>query len=255
VKVARKISGQLANMAHEDPEIIAALHGGDYANKPVLKDWKPWLNAWDQTTHPETGKLLPIIPVVGNHEQMKKSPLFGQAYGYPGGKNRYLYSCRLAPHCRIVVLNSEIPSSGEQEEFLKSTLEHYQREKVTFQIAAFHRPVYPAIKKPGVLKRLVPTFEEYGVDLVLESDGHCIKRTVPIKDGKQDPTGVVYLGEGGYGAPQRDPKKLWYLKEPGFASKGDHTMILKVEPSSIHYETVAVNGSIIDQHTFAARDR
>ena len=254
-EVAHIISEQMANMVDKDPEVLAAIHGGDYANKPQLSDWKPWLDAWDKTTNPKSGRLLPIIPVVGNHEEMKRSPLFGEAYGYPGGKDRYLYSCELAPMVRIVVLNSEIPSTGEQEDFLVTTLKGYQQNKILWQIAAFHRPVYPAVKKPSALKRLVPIFEEYQLDLVLESDGHCIKRTVPIRAEKQHPDGVVYLGEGGFGAPQRKTKELWYLEEPGFAGSADHLMVLRFSEKAIDYQTIDPEGKVLDQWQFLPKKR
>ena len=49
-------------------------------------------------------------------------------------------------------------------------------------------------------------FEKYNVDLALESDGHCIKRTVPIRNGKQD-NWVVYVGEGGLELANAAPNK------------------------------------------------
>ena len=254
VEVAEKISKQMGEMATADPEILAVIHGGDYANSPTLKYWRPWLAAWDLTTASD-GKLLPIIPVVGNHESISRSPLYGEAYAMPGGDKNFLYSCKLSPDFRITILNSEIPSTGTQEAFLRKTLEKYRTEKVKWQIAAFHRPVYPAVKKPSVIKRLVPLFEEFDIDLVLESDGHCIKRTVPIKNEKHDPSGIVYLGEGGYGAPQRKPKDLWYLKKPGFASLGDHLMMLEVTPESINYQSISVKGDVLDKHKFLPKSR
>ena len=253
-EVAAQISQQMGEMAARDSEVLAVIHGGDFANKPVLADWKPWLAAWDKTTGAD-GKLLPIIPVVGNHEQISRSPLYGEAYAMPGGDKNFLYSCKLSPNFRIAVLNSEIPSTGTQESFLTKTLEKYRAEKVKWQLAAFHRPVYPAIKKPGVIKRLVPHFEKFNLDLVLESDGHCLKRTLPIKNEKHDPSGVVYLGEGGYGAPQRKPKDQWYLKEPGFASLGDHLMQIQVTSDSLNYQAISASGEVLDQHKFLPKQR
>ena len=93
------------------------------------------------------------------------------------------------------------------------------------------------------------------MDIALEADGHCIKRTVPIRDGKMDPTGVVYIGEGGYGAPQRDTKDLWYLESPGFVSRADHLMIFDYQVETVEYKTIGIDGSSIDQQTFNRRDR
>ncbi len=101
----------------------------------------------------------------------------------------------------------------------------------------------------------MPLFEEFNLDLVLESDGHCIKRTVPIRAEQEAAGGIVYLGEGGYGAPQRDPKtNRWYIAgENAFASRGDHFMVLEVTSDAIHYSTVLNSGEVVDSATFAPK--
>lgn len=251
ITIARAINQQISGLISADDSIIALLHGGDYAVTTRRDVWKKWLEAYALTTT-ESGKLLPIIPIIGNHDVPGKSPIFRQAYGYPGGTADY-YLQQLTPSVGIVALNTEISAEGNQRAFLQKSLIKLQQEKVKWQIAAFHRPAFPAVKQPSVAKvSWVPLFEEYNIDLVLESDGHCIKRTVPIRAGKEAADGVVYLGEGGYGAPQRDPKlDRWYLQgEHAFASKGDHVMILEITPAEIHYSTLLKTGEIVDEATF-----
>jgi len=255
IEVAEKISEQMRDLSKDDQSIIATLHGGDYANVPELKYWKPWLSAYSRTTQ-KNGRLLPIIPVCGNHESISRSPLYGEAYGYPGGKGKYTYSCELTPEVSIVILNSEISAMGDQRKFLDETLMSYKKDKIKWQLAAYHRPIYPAVKGPGAgLTAWAPLFEKYDLDISLESDGHNIKRTLPIRDNKHSPDGVVYLGEGGYGAPQRTPKDKWYLKEPGMATSGDHLMTLHFKEDTISYETIGIKGDVIDSYEFKARKR
>lgn len=252
--VARQINKQIRKMISEDDSIIALVHGGDYAVTTHRDVWKEWLEAYALTTT-EDGKLLPIIPVVGNHDVVGGSPIFRQAYGYPGGENDY-YTCRLTPSVGILCLNTEISAEGNQRKFLRAELTSLQKENVKWQIATFHSPVYPAVKQPNAAKvSWVPLFEEFNIDLVLESDGHCIKRTVPIRDEKEAVNGIVYLGEGGYGAPQRDPKSdRWYLQgDHAFASRGDHIMMLEITPAAINYSTVLSTGETIDSASFKAR--
>ena len=74
----------------------------------------------------------------------------------------------------------------------------------------------------------MPLFEQYDLDLALESDGHSVKRTLPIRAEAHDPTGVVYIGEGGLGVPQRDPQtERWFLQEPGMSGKSHHIVLLE----------------------------
>lgn len=99
----------------------------------------------------------------------------------------------------------------------------------------------------------VPLFEKYNVDLALESDGHCIKRTVPIRNGKQNPTGVVYVGEGGLGVGQRRPKQdHWYLKD-GYTGRGHHVMQLSFSNDALTVETIMLEGNTVDKTTLKPR--
>ncbi|MDG2255105.1 MAG: metallophosphoesterase family protein [Opitutaceae bacterium] len=254
VDVARQINEQISQMVESDPSIAGLLHGGDYAVTTRRDLWKQWLEAYNLTTT-EDGKLLPIIPVIGNHDVPGNSPIFRQAYGYPGGLKDY-YSCRITPSIAIICLNTEISAEGDQRIFLQKALTQLKTDQVKWQIAAFHKPVYPGVKKPSAGRvSWVPLFEEYNIDLVLESDGHCIKRTVPIRGDIEADDGIVYLGEGGYGAPQRNPKlDRWYLQgDNAFAGKGDHVMILEFAPDIIHYSAMLNTGEIIDSASFKAR--
>lgn len=69
----------------------------------------------------------------------------------------------------------------------------------------------------------IPVLEKHNVDLVIEAHDHAYKKTVPIRNNKQDDqNGIVYLGDGGWGAPVRDvknPEEYWWLDE---ALKIDH---------------------------------
>lgn len=251
VDVARQINQQISQMIDKDDSIAGLIHGGDYAVTTRLGVWVEWLAAYNLTTT-ENGKLLPIIPVIGNHDVGGKSPIFRQAYGYPGGTNDY-YTCLLTPSIGIVCLNTEISAEGNQREFLEKSLTKLKRKRVKWQLAAFHRPVYPGVKQPGAGRvSWVPLFEEFNIDLVLESDGHCIKRTVPIRGDKEATDGIVYLGEGGYGAPQRDPKlDRWYLQgDNAFAGKGDHVMMLEFTPDTVNYSALLSTGDIVDSASF-----
>lgn len=254
IDVVRSMSKQIRGMVENDESIVALLHGGDYAASPNRKLWKDWLAAYALTTTTD-GKLLPIIPVVGNHESPATSPMFGQAYGDPGGQRGY-YTFRLAPSIGLICLDTETFAEGDQQTFLRKTLAEMENDQVKWKITAYHRPAFPAVKKPSPAKKSwVPLFEEYNVDLALESDGHCIKRTVPIRNEKESADGVVYLGEGGYGAPQRDPKlDRWYIQgDHAFASKGDHLMMLEITPNAINYSTILSSGEIADSATFKPR--
>jgi hypothetical protein len=101
----------------------------------------------------------------------------------------------------------------------------------------------------------VPLFEKHNVDLVCEADGHCIKRTVPIRNYKFDPTGIIYIGEGGLGVGQRTPRAdLWYLQPPhGKCGQGHHVQLLTFAKDRLTYRVIRLGGEVFDEHHMAPR--
>ncbi len=77
-----------------------------------------------------------------------------------------------------------------------------------------------------------------------------MKRTLPIRAGTYDPSGIVYIGEGGMGVPQRTPKtNRWFLRPPGFAGSGHHIQLLSFTPEKLQIKTRRLNGTIADEFT------
>ncbi|QDT03792.1 PhoD-like phosphatase [Rubripirellula lacrimiformis] len=227
-------------------DILALAHGGDYVVTGTKMDlWSAWLSDHEMTTTPD-GRLLPVIPARGNHDKGKP---FNEVFGFPEGDLNY-YGIDIGPQVRFTTLNSETSTAGDQAQWLKAELKQ-SRASHRWVVAQYHRPVYPAVKSPGSgLKSWVPLFEKYNVDLVCEADGHNIKRTVPIRGGVQDETGVVYIGEGGLGVPQRTPKPdRWFLQSPGMADQGNHVFVLKFTNETLQGTCLLEGGTVRDQFT------
>ena len=154
----------------------------------------------------------------------------------------------------VVTLNTNAAGGGDQAAWLEGELKRL-RPQTKWLVTNYHRPLFPAVKRPSGLAHIwAPLFEKYNVDLACESDGHCIKRTVPIRDGKKDPTGVTYIGEGGFGVRQRDPKgDHWYLKEGGIVGKGHHVMRLDFADDTLRIRTILLGGEVFDDHSLKVR--
>ena len=256
-KARRKVNAAMAQMVadsfdNEDPadDIIAFAHGGDYvASGPRMDQWSEWLSDHELTTCND-GRLLPIIPTRGNHDKGKP---FNEIFAFPEGDLNY-YAINLGPECRFITLNTETSTAGDQARWLGEELAKSRR-KLRWVLAQYHRPAFPAVKSPSTaLQSWVPLFEKYYVDLVCESDGHNIKRTVPIRGNVQDESGVVYIGEGGLGVPQRTPKpERWYLQAPGMTDRGDHVFMLTFGQELITGKCILVDGTVRDEFTRPAR--
>lgn len=257
IDAARSICRLAARLLTEEPDILALYHGGDYAEAPTISKWIPWLEAYELTTTAE-GRMLPIIPLRGNHE--RDTDFMDCAYNTPGSANNLnFFTTQLTPAIRIVNLNSTSNDQADQKNFLRAELEKLKKDNIRWRLVGYHIPLYPAVKPPNSPFRDIwlGLFDEYRVDVVLESDGHCIKRTAPIKGKKFDPDGTIYLGEGGMGAPQRTPKTdRWYLQGgQGFVSQGDHLMLLSFSQNAIEYRAISPDGTVLDSATFKAKNR
>ncbi len=216
----------IAELAGEGSGVLAFLHGGDYMyDGRKLGLWRTWLEHGDATIA-EDGRLLPIVPVRGNHDG---GPIYDQLWDTPGGEGRNWFTTSLPLGLELVTLNTNIAHGGDQLDWLRDELAE-RRPQARWLLCQYHRPAFPAVKSAGSARwSWVPSFEEFDVDLVFESDGHVYKRTLPIRDESHDETGVVYVGEGGLGVPQRMPReRRWYLQEPGLTRRAHHVTKLTV---------------------------
>ena len=242
----------IAKEVYENPQIIALIHGGDYVMiGKSWNDWKQWLSHNELTTGGD-GRVLPIIPVRGNHDY---GPLYFEVFNLPDR-----YTTLLGKDVSIVSLNIDDVKPNKDgnnyDEYLQCLDSELKdlRKRSKWLLASYHLPLYPAVKPiPEQTALIAPIFEKHNIDLGCECDGHNIKRTIPIRNGKPDPTGITYIGEGGMGVTQRTPKKdRWYLRG-GLAAQGNHIMLLNFGKKELEITTILQNGKVFDKFTLPIR--
>ena len=248
----KKINRMMAGLFVKHPDIVALAHGGDYivsGNRWEL--WEKWLTDHELTNTP-AGRLLPVIPARGNHDGGEH---YTRVFGIDASHPKAYFTTELGSELALLTLNTSTETAtGSQRDWLALELEN-RRPAHRWLLAQYHRPMYPAYKSPaGAKTAWVPLFERHNLDLALEADGHNIKRTVPIRNERHDPSGVIYIGEGGLGVPQRIPKPgRWYLDAPGMSSHGHNVTVLHVQPEKIDYEVLRLEGGVADEYTLAPR--
>ncbi|MGE0143407.1 MAG: fibronectin type III domain-containing protein [Planctomycetota bacterium] len=242
----RSMNRRMRGLADADPQILALVHGGDYVYDGRRFDlFDDWMTDHELLAD-EQGRILPIVPTRGNHEATGE--LYDQVFGSPGGGlGKNWFRCGLGSEVGLVVLNTEVPTGGDQMKFLQDSLTAMQDRR--WLLASYHQPAFPSVKLPSsALVNFVPLFDRYDLDLALESDGHTLKRTVPIRDGKPDPRGVVYIGEGGLGVRQRTPAGgRWYLRDGGFAQSAHHVWLLQFTSQRLTLSAILEDGEIADR--------
>ncbi len=199
------------------PDFIA-FNGDLVLNTPVISDTEDelnnWLDDW-QLTITSDGRIFPVTFIQGNHED--NSDVYNlfdvpqdefYALDFNGGL------------MRMYMLNSELNpcSNANQLNWFTNDLQTHTgtSSDPIWKFATYHAPVYGMGEyglEPDQMNCWVPLFEQYNVRLGMESHGHVTKWTYPsISNAAGDdfelaPTefdGVVYIGEGQWGAPHRE---------------------------------------------------
>ena len=192
---------------------------GDMTGGDTNENWHNWFDDW-QNTIGSDGRIFPIVTARGNHERENAS--ITELFDVPSANVYYALTFG-GDLFRLYTLNSLIAPAGSQAIWLEGDLEVNQN--ITWKMAQYHQGMRPHTRnkpeKDEIYNNWARLFSGYGVDLVLESDAHVVKTTYPIRPFRgagsdqgfirDDKKGTVYIGEGCWGAPLRQPDdaKKW----------------------------------------------
>jgi predicted phosphodiesterase len=190
-------------------DMLVALGDNDYLQSPRL-----FRANWERSFGWARLRGLRVGGVLGNHDYETARGAYELAtLGMPG---RY-YTRRLGDgEVQLFFLDSNA-ITPRQTSWLERQLSD---SAATWKIAVFHHPPYTCGGHSGnadVVKRWVPLFEEYGVQLVLSGHDHNYQRFA----GRN---GVTYVVDGGgaaglyrlHGCPRSYPPRVRGLVQHGF---------------------------------------
>lgn len=264
-------------------DVDFVLFGGDlaYSNgDPRLVDREQaWYETITRTLVTRDGRLIPVIAAIGNHEvfstrdtteataQMMRetgvkrgdAPYYTALHAY--ARERQYDVMDVGDYLSLVLLNTghTAPVQGEQTEWLRGVLA--ERSTVRYVFPVYHVPGYPSVRSfdgsTSVLVRdhWAPLFEQFGVRVAFENHDHAYKRTYPIRAGRRDSTGVVYIGDGAWGAVPRPigrehTEPAWYLAT---AKSANHGIFVTLTARNARFEMVDTAGVRFDTHRAPAR--
>jgi hypothetical protein len=200
-----------------DPDFVVA--GGDLAycrgSVGAWPRWDQWLKEWNQLMRTSRGDLIPILPVIGNHEvaggygqDATKAPHFFTVFELP--EHQPIRTFDIGNVCSLFLLDSGHvnPVEGEQTKWLQAALS--ARRSRAFRAAVYHVPGVPAVKADQVVsgavgQHWIPLFDKEDLDCAFEHHRHTMKRSRPLKNGVPHPRGTIYFGDGCWGVPPRAP--------------------------------------------------
>lgn len=252
--VKRKDFGRLtATAMSQEPLFI--LHTGDGPEGGSYTYWKRWLGAIAQFVSP-TGRLIPIIPAVGNHDMdMDGISHWHAHYTLPGNE---LYFYHDIGGLRVITLyvpgEEDSPGIDDQVPFLQAALAG-AKAAGKWIVVQYHKPMYPTyhgVDSDTVKMRTVwePLFDTYRVHLALEGHDHVYKRTYPLLGGQitDAATGTVHMGDGGWAVSRQRVQKSnkWPLETYNFSS---YVARINMYGGVMSLATINEDGGIIDQST------
>ncbi|MCU0625640.1 MAG: hypothetical protein MUF21_04010 [Gemmatimonadaceae bacterium] len=258
-------------------DVAFALIGGDLAysngDPRLVAREERWFETVSRTLVTDQGRLIPVIAGIGNHEVFgarDTSAAFAEMIARTGVRvGDATYYRALHAHARerqhgvidvgdylsLVLLNTghTMPIAGEQTEWLRTTLA--SRRAVPHLFPVYHVPGFPSVRayaasnSAAVRAHWVPLFEEAGVRAAFEHHDHAYKRTMPIRAGRPDTSGVTYLGDGAWGAGPRpigrdhQGEAQWYLHR---TASTRHAIIVTLDRNSAHFAARDTTGAVID---------
>jgi len=264
--VARDSVSQL--MASYDPDF--AIFTGDFLwngeEQAGSDTWNNWLRACYRYWRTDDNRLIPIIPVIGNHEIIYPQPSdyeperdasnYYMIFNLP--RNERWYSLNWGPDIHITILDSEIQWTGsvswhEQLDWLRQDLLEFENN--IWKIVAAHRPAFssghygPDI---NIQSYWVPEFDLYHVDLYFGGHDHNYQRSYPINfslsEENYQPSpenGTIYMVSAGWGAPLYSGSPRWWTAY-GPDPRYHLTLIDIYENGMLHLSAVGLDGEVFD---------
>jgi hypothetical protein len=261
LSVLRKMNQRIAAC---DPDFVVV--GGDIAytngRRAIykgkgweIKRWRTFLKEWKQQMVTSDGRLIPILPVLGNHDikattlvPMQQHFLFFDLFAMPEKGTPYRVF-DAGKYLSLFLLDSghSFHVDGLQSNWLKQGLS--DRENMAYKMAVYHIAGFPSVypyrsnNAKQIRNSWSPLFERYHLNIAFEHHNHAYKRTYPIKEDKISPDGVIYMGDGSWGVTPRKPKKMWYLAN---AAQANAVCVVTLSPELSMVEALNIQGEVID---------
>ncbi len=264
-------------------DVDFVLFGGDLAysngDPRLVSREEAWFETITNTLVTGEGRLIPVISAIGNHEVFSSVDTADatrqmiRETGVRRGEAPYysvLHADGRPPHYRVVDVGNYLslvflntghtaPVAGAQTVWLDSVLA--RRTRVPHVFPVYHVPAYPSVRSYNgttsaqVREHWAPRFEQFGVRVAFENHDHAYKRTFPMRAGRRDSSGVVYVGDGAWGSSPRplgrDHKvRAWYVHT---SQSANHGIIVTLEGPAAHFDVVHAAGTQIDAWCLTSR--
>lgn len=252
-----KVSGQVAKHAWAlRPNFL--LHPGDLVDTGTVKE--QWLGDFFASMRPLFERVA-FFPVLGNHE--RDARFYYDYMSLPEPEYYYTFAYGNAQFF-MIDSNRKVGPGTEQYAFLESEL---KKSRAEWKIVCYHHPAYtsdendygntwygPSTRGDLRVRKLVPLFDRYGVDIVWNGHIHSYERTWPLREDRATApgNGTVYMVTGGGGGSLETAGPI----RPFFQNtvkRGHHFCFVAVNGSTLEMKAYDLDGKLFDSTTIQKR--
>ncbi len=257
-------------------DLDAIVWGGDlaYADGLVRRwyRWEEFFEAMQNTLVDESGRVVPVVMGIGNHEvkggyffrhaqeddpvvftdtfRNEIAPFYYSMFAFPGHPGYGVLD--VSDYLSIILLDTDhsTPIAGPQTEWFEEVLQ--ARTDIPHVLPVYHVPAFPSNRSFSgrvsvrVREHWVPLMERYGIQVAFENHDHTYKRTVPIRNGEEAEDGIVYIGDGTWGVGERvprTPEEEWYLTR---SASIRHFLLVTLSEHQRDIKVITRNGNLLD---------
>jgi len=233
---------------------VSYIAGDIVDSRGSAESWDQW-EYFDNAMKAYTQSSI-FVTAIGNHDAGGAEPIYANTFNYPengvtGLSERNFYFD--LPYARVAVWDTESTSTFEaQSEWLNSIMASSSK---PFKIVLMHRSVYPMLYNESHIRALAATFENAGIDLVLNGHDHIYSRTTMLNGemlpedsaGNLDSSGVTYITGGSSSGSKyynTDDSVDRYWKDFVYDTNHPVFTILKIGKDTITINAYAVSNGV-----------
>ena len=260
-----KSAADFASKKFPDAE-LATVIGDITDNGQYAPGWRGW--------HDGAARLLStriFVPVMGNHECYEPvNWLNCLPVGYlnhfvqpsNGSKkfDQYFYSFDCGS-VHFIVLNTQFDELEPLKPGLEEEQQYWLRRDSAncnrpWQIVLMHKDIFDYMLNSfgDVGNRLMPLFDELGIDLVLTGHLHTYRNRGHIFEQKKADHGPVYI-MCGLAGDQRYKEKISAEFDDVAATPKDNFLVLDADAELLRLRCFSIDGSLIDDFSLSKPDR
>ncbi len=237
--------GEMLNLAHKKhPETEFYMIAGDLVNTGLHRD--DWDKFFEYSGKPLAKKPLMAIP--GNHDSqdglgaglyqdLLKFPHNGPAGLTPGLTYSFNYKNAL-----YLMIDAASFASDDQTTWIEEQLKNSD---ATWKFLYVHFPPFNEVEEyPEMVEKWVPIFDKYKLDFVISGHFHYYLRTYPMKAGKVEKNGTIYMTSVGTSAAReaKNPQPFVFKR----AENGNFYQVVNIKGNKLEMTAYDSQGKVVD---------